>query len=57
MCVRAKAMTANTSAMNSSGTPLWNRSLIELTNTRRGFRQCSGTSRRSGHSRRSKPCS
>jgi hypothetical protein len=43
--LRGKAMTANTSAMNSSGTSSWNRSLMLLTKIRRGLRQRSGIGR------------
>ena len=41
------AITANTRAMNSSGTRAWNRSDIELTNTRRGRLQRLGAVRTS----------
>jgi hypothetical protein len=42
VCRCASAITANMLAMNSSGAWSWNRSLIELTNTRRGMRHDSG---------------
>ncbi len=44
MCCGASAITANTWSMNASGTPSWNRSLIELTNTLRGFLHDNGSS-------------
>jgi hypothetical protein len=44
VCCGAAAMTVKTRAMNSSGISSWKRSLIELTNTRRGLRQRSGSS-------------
>lgn len=40
------AMTANTLAMNSSGTFLWNRSDREFTKILAGFLQCMGSVRR-----------
>ena len=45
---RAIAMTTNTSATNESVTSWWNRSDMELTNTRRGLRHRSGASTTSG---------
>ena len=38
-------MVFHTRRMNGSGTSAWNRSLIELTNTNRGFRHRRGMSR------------
>jgi hypothetical protein len=48
VCRGLSAITANTLAMNSSVTPLWNRSDIEFTNTSRGLRHRKGSSRTSG---------
>lgn len=48
VCCGAIAMTANTRAMNSVGTSLWNRSDWLFTNTLDGLRQLSGWLRRSG---------
>jgi hypothetical protein len=42
------AIVANTRAMKSSGTASWNRSDIELTKMRRGFRHRNGSSSLSG---------
>jgi hypothetical protein len=39
-----ESMTLNARPMNSAGTSLWNRSLIEFTNTTRGLRHRSGSS-------------
>jgi hypothetical protein len=44
VCRWHAAMTPNTAAIASSGSASWKRSLIELTNTRRGLRQCNGSS-------------
>ena len=49
MCQSASAMTRATSTMYSSGTPSWNRSLIELTKTIFGFGHRSGSSKLLGH--------
>lgn len=48
MCCGLRAMTSHTRAMNPSETIGWNRSDIELTKTRRGFRHLNGSARTSG---------
>ena len=48
VCRGSRFMVSNTAAMKSSGTALWNRSDIELTNTRLGSLQRNGRSRASG---------
>ena len=44
ICRGHSAITATTRSMKASGTASWNRSPIELTNTRLGLRQASGAS-------------
>ena len=56
-CRSTASIVSNTRSMKSSAIPLWNRSLIEFTNTIRGRLHFSGCISRSGLNFKSKPLS